>query len=67
MENVRRRAAFFNNNDGDSGGGGNSHNVSFVSSPPLRVCGPKMSTFCALISVWGILQMAVMYFAFRNR
>merc|ERR1711973_1062250 len=26
----------------------------------FRVCGPKLSTCCALLSVWGIIQLSLM-------
>jgi len=33
----------------------------------LRVCGPKLSTFLVLVSVWGLLQLTLMGLALHRR
>jgi len=33
----------------------------------LRFCGPKVSFFGILISIWGIIQLSLMGLAFYNR
>ena len=31
----------------------------------LKLCGPKLSTGCALLSIWGVVQLAVMSLFFH--
>ena len=33
----------------------------------LRVCGPKLSTFLVLVSVWGLVQLTLMGLALHKR
>ena len=52
--------------DGGADFGGPGVNVrTFKMS--MRVCGPKLSTCCAVISVWGIIQLLVMALCFNYR
>ena len=58
------------NGCGDGGGGGVNitPGVSVRSfKMSMRVCGPKLSTCCTVISVWGILQLLVMALCFYMR
>ena len=61
--------------DGGSNGMGNVDS-SYAGSPnvavrqlkfSMRVCGPKLSLCGVLISIWGIVQLAVMWMAFNFR
>ena len=31
----------------------------------IKVCGPKLSTGCTLLSIWGIVQLALMSLCFH--
>ena len=33
----------------------------------FKICGPKLSTFGTLISIWGIIQLSLMALAFHVR
>ena len=33
----------------------------------MRICGPKLSTCCVLLSLWGIVQLLIMGAAFSSR